>query len=726
MSIRTITQEEILQNGVKNLPNRPSSPSLYSGRAMSADELRAAFDRLPTLIAERFNELLYATGLFDSEDPRESFAELVATELFPNHSLAQFFMDVQSGAAAAYLNADGENALADVISELRAAILHLQGHAVTVEGEGDILSDVTVENNVVTLHKGLSSEEILSAAKAHADTPRGIVDKGCPLPVSGTSVYTAMREMERRCDPNGIVSRLENLENAARDVLYSYPDVDNTSASFRAPDNVLAHGALTRLGGVAKPSRNIFPEMLLTLYESEDLSITWDEESSCLLFDGTLRPADGAIRLVSFRAPTGQNHFRGTIYYRGGHIKNTGTNAPKLDFVTDSGKTGYFDFRESDYIRKNIVLTGATRFDHVALRAVDSTVVFEHYRCNIFLEDSMTPEAEANDMSYSPHSGLFLPSTIPAALTVRTPSVWTGKTTDRGEEKVSFPADKSYIRETMFVSLFAESDYPYSDLCCLSLLQGNGKEKTYTFKKGEWTTLEVISSYAQIEYRVYAADTPQNSAGYTVFVKDFCIELWDETYEDAAPFSLPAEQTFSFPSTFSRFQDRFLGTSDENCNYFDFEKHLFVEPFRKLTLDASLTWTQDSTVAGRFFAPFASPPAILTGAYFPRTILSPLSNEDSPDECVWFTENSVVLQSTLFSDAAQIKKFLTLYPIDILYEDIRTCSFLTDEETAFCAELILPTAPRAYMDLTDTEGNEAPAFTRIQYQISNNTTEELS
>jgi hypothetical protein len=315
---------------------------------------------------------------------------------------------------------------------------------------------------------------------------------------------------------------------------------------------------------------------------------------------------------------------------------------------------------------------------------------------------------------------------MPDSLTVQTPNLYTGKTADQGEGMVSFPVDKSYIREPLFVSLLAESDYPYSELCCLSILQENGKEKLYTFQKGEWTTVEVVCSLPQIEYRVYAADTPENSAGYSVFVKDFCMELCEGTYEHAAPFSPPAEQVFFFPKSFSRFQDRFWGASNEKYNYFDFEKHLFIEPLRKLTLDASFTWTKDPTVEGRFSDPFASPPAILTGAYFPRTLFSPLSDEASPDECVWFTENSVIFQSALFTDAAEVKDFFTRFPIDVLYEDIKICSFFTDEEKDLTAEFILPTAPRAYMSFKDSEGNEVYALARVQYQIQNNTMEEPS
>ena len=44
MSIQKITQSEILANGIKGLSTRPSTPSLYKGNVLSAEELKDAFD----------------------------------------------------------------------------------------------------------------------------------------------------------------------------------------------------------------------------------------------------------------------------------------------------------------------------------------------------------------------------------------------------------------------------------------------------------------------------------------------------------------------------------------------------------------------------------------------------------------------------------------------------------------------------------------------------------
>lgn len=61
MAIRKITDEEIRNAQIQgNLPNRPTQKSLYPDNTYTAEEVKAAFDRLPKLIASRYNELVSA------------------------------------------------------------------------------------------------------------------------------------------------------------------------------------------------------------------------------------------------------------------------------------------------------------------------------------------------------------------------------------------------------------------------------------------------------------------------------------------------------------------------------------------------------------------------------------------------------------------------------------------------------------------------------------------
>ena len=58
MKSHTITNEEIEALKVASLPNRPTAPEEYGGHGFTAKEMKAAFDRLPLYLVERFNDLV--------------------------------------------------------------------------------------------------------------------------------------------------------------------------------------------------------------------------------------------------------------------------------------------------------------------------------------------------------------------------------------------------------------------------------------------------------------------------------------------------------------------------------------------------------------------------------------------------------------------------------------------------------------------------------------------
>ena len=55
---KIITTEEIEENAVASLPTRPTESVSFGGRGYTSAEMKAAFDRLPRLVAERLNSLL--------------------------------------------------------------------------------------------------------------------------------------------------------------------------------------------------------------------------------------------------------------------------------------------------------------------------------------------------------------------------------------------------------------------------------------------------------------------------------------------------------------------------------------------------------------------------------------------------------------------------------------------------------------------------------------------
>ena len=60
MSMQTITERELAENGVSSLPLTPTASPALGGRDYTPNEVKAAFDRLPRLIAARLNALLDA------------------------------------------------------------------------------------------------------------------------------------------------------------------------------------------------------------------------------------------------------------------------------------------------------------------------------------------------------------------------------------------------------------------------------------------------------------------------------------------------------------------------------------------------------------------------------------------------------------------------------------------------------------------------------------------
>ena len=69
MILQEITERELSVNGVVSLPTRPGASREFGGRSYTPTQLKEAFDRLPRLIAERYNQLLHA---IDEGDLAES------------------------------------------------------------------------------------------------------------------------------------------------------------------------------------------------------------------------------------------------------------------------------------------------------------------------------------------------------------------------------------------------------------------------------------------------------------------------------------------------------------------------------------------------------------------------------------------------------------------------------------------------------------------------------
>ncbi len=124
MRSKKITEAEIADLKVAALPTRPNAATRYGGGGYSAADVKAAFDRLPLYIIEKYN-LLIDDILGESN---ESISDAIKTNFTPTHTLANMLSDIPSGDFAYYLRV-GDGYLNSVISELKekldAVIAHL-------------------------------------------------------------------------------------------------------------------------------------------------------------------------------------------------------------------------------------------------------------------------------------------------------------------------------------------------------------------------------------------------------------------------------------------------------------------------------------------------------------------------------------------------------------------------------------------------------------------------
>ena len=75
MKSKKITDTDIKDLKVASLPSRPTAPAANGGAGYTANQMKAAFDRLPLFIIERLNELID-----DVTELSEAIAELSEKE----------------------------------------------------------------------------------------------------------------------------------------------------------------------------------------------------------------------------------------------------------------------------------------------------------------------------------------------------------------------------------------------------------------------------------------------------------------------------------------------------------------------------------------------------------------------------------------------------------------------------------------------------------------------
>jgi hypothetical protein len=121
MKAKKITEGEIADLKISSLPTRPCAPTSFGGRGYTSVEMKAAFDKLPLFIVERYNALLddiFGEGL-------DSIAREIKTGIAEGHTLCELCSDLADGSAAAYITVLGES-LAEWAASVNAEIAELR------------------------------------------------------------------------------------------------------------------------------------------------------------------------------------------------------------------------------------------------------------------------------------------------------------------------------------------------------------------------------------------------------------------------------------------------------------------------------------------------------------------------------------------------------------------------------------------------------------------------
>ena len=117
MNTKKILTSEINSCSVASLPDRPAAKKEYGGLGLSAQEMKAAFDKLALLGIERLNSLI---DDIESEEVGR-IGESIRTGLSVGHTLADFFRDLDNGTLASYLTVGGSTLL-EKIADLEEEI----------------------------------------------------------------------------------------------------------------------------------------------------------------------------------------------------------------------------------------------------------------------------------------------------------------------------------------------------------------------------------------------------------------------------------------------------------------------------------------------------------------------------------------------------------------------------------------------------------------------------
>lgn len=138
--IKPISKEEVAKNQIEgNLPDKPSQATLYGGKVLRPQEIKAWYDKLPKLIVEYYNSLIKAIpGIEDGKISDNSLAAQILTGIREGHSLKDLLEDITSGALADYLHVTQDITLIDLTKALLNQINAWGEDAPTADTQGEL------------------------------------------------------------------------------------------------------------------------------------------------------------------------------------------------------------------------------------------------------------------------------------------------------------------------------------------------------------------------------------------------------------------------------------------------------------------------------------------------------------------------------------------------------------------------------------------------------------
>ncbi len=105
MNTKKILNSEIDDLKIASLPTRPTAPTAFGGKGYTASDMKAAFDKLPLFIIERFNTLLEDIAAEDES----SVIFSIPSGIEDGHTLGSLLRDITTGKFAGYLDVGAES-----------------------------------------------------------------------------------------------------------------------------------------------------------------------------------------------------------------------------------------------------------------------------------------------------------------------------------------------------------------------------------------------------------------------------------------------------------------------------------------------------------------------------------------------------------------------------------------------------------------------------------------